>query len=149
VDREHRLQAVLVEHHSPLLFLALIPVVAAGAAGVWAITQTAEVVANFRLNRQKLKVEVPKAKADARRAEAEARRAETEVRGAEADVRRAEAEARRAEAEALRAEAENAEYQRLLSRRQADITAAQLREQVQATPIPVIEEELTGDRPAA
>jgi hypothetical protein len=120
VGPEHRLQAVLVEHHSPLLFLAVIPVVAAGAAGIWAITQSAEKIADFNLNRQKLKADLSKAKADARRAESEA----------------------------LRAEAKTAEYQRLLSHRQAGITAAQLKEQVQATPMPILEAEFTNYRRA-
>jgi hypothetical protein len=73
---EHRLQVDSVEHHSPLLFLALIPAVAAGAGAIWAITQTAEKVANFRLNRRKLRAEVTKAEAEAKLAQAAADSAE-------------------------------------------------------------------------
>ncbi len=51
IKPQHRMQVVSVEHHSPLGFLALIPIAAAGAGGIWAITQTFEKIANFRLNR--------------------------------------------------------------------------------------------------
>jgi len=123
LERHHRLEASSVEHHSPLLFLAVIPLAAAGAAGVWAIAQTFEKVANFSLNRRKLKAEVDKTEAETRHAVADARRAE--------------------------AEAESAEYQRLLDRRQANITAGRLKAQIQATPMPIVDAELTGDKPAA
>jgi len=130
LDPQHRLQAVSVEHHSPLLFLAIIPAVAAGAGAVWALTQTAEKVANFRLKRRKLRAEVDKAEADARHAAA--------------DAKRADAEAKRAEAEA-----ESAEYQKLLDRREANITADRLRAQFAAARMPISDGELTSDKPAA
>jgi hypothetical protein len=123
LERRHRLEARSVEHHSPLLFLAVIPLAAAGAAGIWAVAQTFEKVANFPLNRRKLKAEVYKAEADARHAVADARHAETE--------------------------AESAEYQLLLNRREANITADRLRAQIQGTPIPIVDAELTDDKPAA
>src|SRR5712691_775694 len=113
LDRGHRLQAVSVEHHSPLLLLAVIPV---GADAVWAITQSVEKIANFRLNRRKLKAEVTKAEAEARRADAEA---------------------------------DSIEYQKLLDRRGASVTAERLRAQIQAAPLQITEAELTDNRPAA
>jgi hypothetical protein len=122
LERQHRLEARSVEHHSPLLFLTVIPLAVAGAAGVWAITQTFEKVANFRLNREKLKAEVRKARAEASQAEADARRVE--------------------------AEAESAEYQRQLDRRQATVTSDRIRAQIEALPMPIVEAELTGYRSA-
>jgi hypothetical protein len=76
INDRHRLQVVAVDHHSPLAFIALIPIAAAGAGGIWAITQTFDKIANFRLNRKKLKADVRKAEADARRANADADKAE-------------------------------------------------------------------------
>jgi len=88
VEQDHRLQVVSVEHNSPLLFLALIPLAFAGAGGVWAVTQTVDKIANFRLNRRKLKADVVKSEADARKANAEADAAEFDLQ-----VRRRNAEA--------------------------------------------------------
>jgi hypothetical protein len=76
VRPEHRLQVVSVRHGSPLAFIVLIPAAAAGIGAVWVLTQTVEKIANFRLNREKLKFDVAKAKADVRKSEAEADAAE-------------------------------------------------------------------------
>ena len=72
IRAEDRLQVVSVAHNSPLLFLALVPLVVAGTGGVWAVTQTVDKIATFKLNRRKLKADVEKAEADARKAKAEA-----------------------------------------------------------------------------
>jgi hypothetical protein len=133
LDNQDRLLAVSVAHHSPLIFLALIPLVVGGAAAVRAITHTVEDAANIPVKWRTLRAKADNAEWDARRAEAEARRAE--------------AEARRAEAEAWRTEAENAEYQRLLAAREAQNTSERIKEQVQAARLPMREAELLDDEP--
>jgi hypothetical protein len=66
IEPDDRLGLIVLEHHSPLLFIAAIPLVAAGAAAVWALTQSFEKIANLGLKRRLLKANVAKAEAEAR-----------------------------------------------------------------------------------
>ena len=69
VRPEHELTLLTIEHHSPLAFLALVPALAAGAGALWVLAQTFEKIANFPLNRRKLRAEVELSEAEARRVE--------------------------------------------------------------------------------
>jgi hypothetical protein len=51
IDADDQLGIETLSHKSPLLVIAVIGAVAAGAGALWAVTQAFEKIANFRVNR--------------------------------------------------------------------------------------------------
>jgi len=68
---DDRLRVGLLSHHSPFELIALVAAVPAAVAAAWGIVQTAERLSNWRLNRQKLALEVRKLELETRSLEAE------------------------------------------------------------------------------